>query len=122
MQSQRRRTKKLIVAFQFQFANQAAWNCDECRNRGLVKARHCAFANEPAAPRPIWSRRGVVAMQCPKSLITAESLSFIDEFQIWKRFGCADVGSMNARTVEALSILESEWQKEIESLKKLEGA
>jgi len=61
-------------------------------------------------------------MQCPKSLITAESLSFIDEFQIWKRFGCADVGSMNARTVEALSILESEWQKEIESLKKLEGA
>lgn len=60
-------------------------------------------------------------MQCPKSLITAESLSLMDEFQVWKRFGPADVSSMSARTAEALSILESEWQKEIDCVKRLEG-
>ena len=60
--------------------------------------------------------------QCPKSLITAESLVLIEEFQVWKRFGCADVSLMNARKVEALSILENEWQKEIESINKVEGA
>jgi hypothetical protein len=122
MRPERRRTKKLIVAFQFQFANQAAWNCDECRKRGMVKTRHCAFANEAAAQKPIWARRGVTTTQCPKSLITAESLVLIEEFQVWKRFGCADVNLMSARKVEALSILENEWQKEIESMNKVEGA
>lgn len=122
MRSERRRTKKLIVAFQFQFANQAAWNCDDCRKRGLVKTRHCAFAKETPAQRPVWSRRGVFATQCPKSLITAESLTFIEEFQIWKRFGCSDIRVMNARKVEALSVLENEWRKEIESISKAEGA
>ena len=87
-----------------------------------MRTRHCAFANEPSAPKPIWSRRGVTTTQCPKSLITADSLVFIEEFQVWKRFGHADVNLMNARTVEALSILENEWQKEIESMNKVEGA
>jgi hypothetical protein len=87
-----------------------------------VKARHCAFANEPAAEKPVWSRRDVITTQCPKSLITAESLTLIDEFQIWKRFGCADISAMSARKVEALSILENEWHKEIESRNKVEGA
>ena len=87
-----------------------------------MKTRHCAFANEPPAQKPIWSRRGVTTTQCPKSLITADTLVFIEEFQVWKRFGCADVSLMNARKVEALSILENEWQKEIESINKVEGA
>lgn len=47
---------------------------------------------------------------------------FIEEFQVWKRFGCADASSMSARKVEALSVLEDEWRKEIESLNKAEGA
>jgi hypothetical protein len=88
----------------------------------MVKTRHCAFANEAAAQKPIWARRGVTTTQCPKSLITAESLVLIEEFQVWKRFGCADVNLMSARKVEALSILENEWQKEIESMNKVEGA
>jgi hypothetical protein len=60
--------------------------------------------------------------QCPKSLITADSLTFIEEFQVWKRFGCTDISAMHARKVEALSILENEWQKEIEGRNKTEGA
>jgi hypothetical protein len=63
----------------------------------------------------------VSTRQCPKSIITGESLRFIEEFQIWKRFGCADIWSMPARTVEAISILEDQWQKEIEFIRKSEG-
>jgi hypothetical protein len=87
-----------------------------------MKTRHCAFANEPAAQRAVWSRRGVVTMQCPKSVITAESLVLLEEFQVWKRFGSGGISSMAARKVEALSVLENEWQKEIESINKVEGA
>jgi hypothetical protein len=45
----------------------------------------------------------------------------LEEFQIWKRFGCADVWAMAARTVEAISLLEDQWRKEIESISKTEG-
>ncbi len=123
MRAERRRTKKLIVAFQFQFSNQAAWNCDSCRKRGLVKLRRCAFEGEevPKSAPPVWARRGISTQQCPKSLITAESLRLLEEFQIWKRFGCADVWAMTARTVEAISLLEDQWRKEIESMSRTEG-
>ena len=36
-------TKKLIVAFHFQFANQAGWRCDACRRNGLEKKRRCGW-------------------------------------------------------------------------------
>jgi hypothetical protein len=123
MRAQRRRTKKLIVAFQFQFSNQAAWNCDDCRKRGLTTMRNCAFLNGRAshANKPVWARRAVTSAQCPKSVITAQSLAFLEEFQIWKRFGCTDVRSMSARSVEALSILEDQWRKEIEYISNAEG-
>ncbi len=41
------RKKKLIVAFHFQYANQAAWKCDSCRRGGLELKRRCGFI--PAA-------------------------------------------------------------------------
>jgi hypothetical protein len=112
-----------VVAFHFQFSNQAAWNCDSCRKRGLVEIRHCHFDNHDAPENgpAIWARRGVSTRQCPKSIITSESLRFLEEFQIWKRFGCRDIWSMPARTVEAISILEDQWQKEIEFTQKSEG-
>lgn len=119
----RRRTKKLIVAFQFQFSNQTAWNCDDCRKRGLVTIRNCGFENEAnqAMGRPVWARRNVTTAQCPKSIITAESLSLLEQFQTWKRFGCADIWNLRARVVEAISILEDEWNKEIQHISKAEG-
>jgi hypothetical protein len=88
-----------------------------------VAIRYCRFDSHepPADGRAIWARRGVSTQQCPKSIITSESLRFIEEFQIWKRFGCPDIWSMPARTVEAISILEDHWQKEIEFIKKSEG-
>ena len=50
------RKKKLLIAFHFQFASSAAWNCENCRKSGLVKRRNCAWIGiePPADAKPIW--------------------------------------------------------------------
>lgn len=59
-------------------------------------------------------------MRCPKSIITAESLSLLERFQIWKRFGCGDVWAMNARVAEAFVLLEDELRREVEAMNRNE--
>jgi hypothetical protein len=73
-----------------------------------VKLRNCAWiASEvPPPARPVWARGGAVTYQCPKSLITAESLSFLESFQLLKRIGWANLLDVDARTAEAVLILE----------------
>ena len=61
------RTKKLMVAFHFQFANQAGWKCDSCRKHGLEKRRRCKRI--PCAQREpgeslVWARKGVGTTVC----------------------------------------------------------
>ena len=109
------RTKKLIVAFHFQFANQAAWKCETCRQSGLESRRRCGWLNvevsEGTAP-VIWARRSVAIESCPTSYITPESQALLEEFHVWKLFGAPDVYSLPARLVEALVLLENEWRAE----------
>ena len=45
-------------------------------------------------------------MQCPKSIITAESLSLIEQYRIFKQFGNPDVHALSARVVDAIFVLE----------------
>ncbi len=52
--------------------------------------------------------------QCPKSLITAESLHFLEVYRIWKRLDKSCTMSLPARTVEAIELLEQEWIAENE--------
>lgn len=54
--------------------------------------------------------------ECPKSLITAESLEFLERYYAWKISGKPDLAKMNARQAEAFLILENEWRKEAERL------
>lgn len=62
----------------------------------------------------MWARAGVATKQCPKSLITAESLAYLHLFQIWKTLGAGwDWNQMDARTVEAMLVLEAEFRKEM---------
>jgi hypothetical protein len=111
--SQRRRTKKLIVALQFQFANQAAWGCDDCRRRGLEEQRRCGWQRHSHDnARAVWARANTVATQCPRSLISADSLAYIEEFFTWKLFGGMDHYALAAKTVDAFFVLEREWLKE----------
>lgn len=52
-------------------------------------------------------------MECPKSLITAESVAWVEEFQLRKRFGFPNVLEMSARKVEAMLVLEEELMEEV---------
>ncbi len=108
MRARRGRTKKLILAFHFQHADQARWKCEPCRKSGLDRERRCAHLAGGASPgeKPVWSRKGVVALRCPKSLITAESLTWIEQDRVWKLLGAPDYEEMNARRAAAFLTLE----------------
>ena len=111
-----RRKKKLIIAFHFQFANQAAWKCGDCRKQGLERQRGCPLVEVESAGtarrRMVWARREVVAFSCPKALIRADSLRWLEEFSAWKASGNTDFMSLAARTAEAFFILEQELRAE----------
>jgi|SRR5579872_320588 len=114
MRPQRRRTKKLTVAFHFQYVNQAAWRCDECRRNGLEHTRRCGWLPRVADERErvVWARRGRATFTCPVSYITADSVAWIEEFSVWKLMTYASYAPMPARTVEAFCILENEVRME----------
>lgn len=62
----------------------------------------------------MWARGQVICTQCPKSLISAESLSFLEQFRIWKAGGGESLLSLDAKSADAVLVLEQEWQKESE--------
>jgi hypothetical protein len=109
------RSKKLRVAFHFQFSNPAGWRCDECRKSGLETKRRCG--RMPAAlatpPRVVWARAGVATNECPKSYVSGASRAWLEEFQAWKRLGYPDPRTLSAREVQAMTILERELLSEV---------
>jgi hypothetical protein len=111
---ERRRTKKLIVAFHFQSSNRAAWKCDDCRKSGLEQARRCGWLphSEAQKPRPVWVRGPVAVETCPKSFITPQSLQLLEEHRVWRELGQPAGFDLSARQAEAFLTLESEALKE----------
>jgi hypothetical protein len=95
--------------------NQAGWKCGECRRHGLEVKRRCAWL--PAAlatPRQVvWVGKGVSAESCPKSLITAQSIGWVEEHEVWRRLGSPELNGLTARQVEAFLLLEGELLKEL---------
>jgi hypothetical protein len=110
----RGRTKKLILAFHFQFSDQAGWKCESCRKAGLEKKRRCGFVpgTEDIPERAVWSRQRVVATSCPKSLIAAESMAWIEEYCAWKLAGGGDYRTLSARQLDAFWTLEQATRAE----------
>ena len=104
-----RRTKKLLVAFHFQFSNQAGWECDACRKSGLEQKRRCGWLGLEDDERGpvVWARTGLALTRCPKSSITAESEALVEEFFVRRRLGGMAFAELSARQVEAFVILES---------------
>jgi hypothetical protein len=80
---------------------------------GLVKIRRCAWqgGNEEVPARPVFVRGGAVAFRCPKSIVTAQSLGFIELFAYWKRGG-GDLWPLDAKSADALLALQEESVKE----------
>ena len=80
---------------------------------GLVKARRCAWLKDTDefSATPVWVRGKTVAFRCPKSIITGQSLTFIEQFFYWKRCG-GDLWALDAKCADALMVLQEESQKE----------
>jgi hypothetical protein len=51
-------------------------------------------------------------VQCPKCLISAESLSFLDLHRSWRAAGRGWSLTLDAKTAEAFEVLEREWMAE----------
>jgi hypothetical protein len=95
-------------------AGRAGWDCGSCRQQGLERSRRCGFLAEEArpAPRIVWGRGPVCAEECPKSFVTGESLSMLEEFFVRQALGAALPVSAPARVVDAFLILREEMERE----------
>jgi len=60
----------------------------------------------------VWARKGVVAMACPKSIITASSLEMLERFSYWKASGGGTLLEEEARTADAILFLNEQWIEE----------
>ena len=85
-----------------------------CRRTGLEKKRRCGWLPpEPAAKnRPVWARGGIALETCPKSYVSAESLTLVEEFMVRKRVGTRGVEGLSAKQVEAFLILQEQLAAE----------
>ena len=62
--------------------------------------------------RAVWARKRAVATSCPKSLVSAESLAWIEEYYAWKFAGVGGYRTLNARQLDAFCTLEHELRAE----------
>lgn len=68
--------------------------------------------DERGAPRPVWARKRAQAEECPKSLVTGESLALVEEFFVRRRLAIVDTVEMPARKADAFVILRGEMERE----------
>ena len=61
----------------------------------------------------VWARRRVSTDRCPTSLISAQSLTWVEQFWVWRRLGPSYPGELSPREIEAFLILEREAQEEV---------
>jgi len=69
---------------------------------------------KPNSGRAVWARRSVFSIQCPKSTITSRSIGFLELHRTWKQLGGVDVLSLDAKSAEALMVLEEAWKEEVQ--------
>jgi hypothetical protein len=104
------RKKKLIAALHFQFSNQAGWECAACRKAGLEIRRRCGWIPRALATpeRIVWARNSAATTVCPKSFVSAQSMAWLEEYLVRRKFGQRGIEGLGAREVEAFLILEHE--------------
>ncbi len=76
--------------------------------------RRCAWVPDALLTpvRPVWVRRQVHTEVCPKSIVKAASLAWIEEYAVWRRLGRVADSSMSARQVDAFLVLDGELRAE----------
>ena len=80
----------------------------------IAITRRCGWAptGQQTDPHVVWARGRVSTDECPKSLITAQSIGWVEEFLVWKRLGLALSFEVNVRQAEAFLILEEQLDVE----------
>lgn len=68
--------------------------------------------DEPAGP-PVWARHGIALATCPKSYITAESMTLLEEFAFRRHLGGFHAADLTARQADAFVILERALAEEL---------
>jgi len=71
--------------------------------------------DERGPRRPVWVRGRRVAEECPKSLITAESVETVERFLVWTFSARRDAGELTAREADGFAVLEAECRAEVAS-------
>ena len=61
----------------------------------------------------MWARKNVAIETCPKSYITAESQTLVEEYLVRRRLAGMEFAKLTARQVEAFLILERALAEEI---------
>jgi hypothetical protein len=77
--------------------------------------RRCGWLThgEEVKGPPVWARNDVVLFTCPKSYVTSESETLVEEFFVRRRMGAIEFSELSARQVEAFAILEKALTTEV---------
>lgn len=59
----------------------------------------------------MWAGGGVGVTECPKSLVTGDSLAWLEAFFTWKVMGGVDWEDMWSKQCDAFLVLEQEMRK-----------
>jgi len=62
---------------------------------------------------PVWARKDVTIHTCPKSFVTSDSQSLVEEFLVRRRLGAIDIRDLSAKQVEAFALLEKALSAEL---------
>ena len=63
----------------------------------------------------MWARGEVISMQCPKSVVTSQSLDYLEKFRLWITAGGGALWDIDAKCADAILLLNEEWHKETEN-------
>jgi hypothetical protein len=69
----------------------------------------------PEKSRIVWARGNTFSLKCPKSIISQGSLYYLEQFVLWKESGMGSLLSFEAKTADAILMLEKVWQSENQS-------
>jgi hypothetical protein len=61
----------------------------------------------------VWVHGRTGVDECPKSLVTAESMELVERFFVWKASGAGGWSELTAREADAFQVLEEEWRSEV---------
>jgi hypothetical protein len=96
-------------------SNQPGWKCDACRKSGLDRKRRCGWLGfeEVKAVPPVWARRQIATTICPKSLVSTNSETFLEDFFFRYSLGGLNPDDLTARQADAFLILQDAVKGEI---------